>query len=134
MSQRAGTAAVDLTGPQPDQLQGFLAAVRDGDFESLLAVLDPNIVLRADRGALGSLSRFVRGAEAVAQQAATFWRLGLVNQIVLVNGSIGIVARRADSRPFSVLGFSIAGGKIVQINILADPDRLNGLDLSALGR
>jgi RNA polymerase sigma-70 factor (ECF subfamily) len=115
-------------------VDAFMAAVRDGNFGGLLAVLDPNIVLRADAGSLAGLSRLVRGPETVARQAATFSKMGLVNQIVLVNGNIGIVSRRPDGRLFSVVGFTIAGGKIVEIDILADPDRLSRLDLSALER
>jgi hypothetical protein len=115
-------------------VDAFLAAVRDGDFEPLVAVLDPAIVLRADGGALAGASRFVRGAQAVAAQAATFSRLGLSNQVVLVNGHVGLVSRRSDGRPFSVIGFTIAGGKILEMDILADPERLSRLDLSAIGR
>jgi RNA polymerase sigma factor (sigma-70 family) len=113
-------------------VDAFLAAVREGDFERLVAVLDPDIVLRADGGALAGASRLVRGAQAVAAQAASFSKLGLSNQVVLVNGQVGVVSRRPDGRPFSVLGFTIGSGKIVEIDILADPERLNRLDLSAL--
>jgi len=113
-------------------VDAFLAAAREGDFEGLVKVLDPDIVLRADAGAMAGASRLVRGAQAVAAQAATFSRSGLSNQIVLVNGNIGIVSRRPDGRPFSVLGFTIAGGKIVEINIMADPERISRLDLSAI--
>jgi RNA polymerase sigma-70 factor (ECF subfamily) len=70
----------------------------------------------------------------VAAQAATFSKSGLSNHVVLVNGSIGILSRRPDGRVFSVMGFTIAGGKIVEMNILADPERLERLDLSALDR
>jgi RNA polymerase sigma factor (sigma-70 family) len=113
-------------------VDAFLAAAREGDFEGLVAVLDPDIVLRADGGALAAATRIVRGAQAVAAQAATFSRLGLSNQIVLVNGNIGILTRRADGQPFSVLGFTIAGGRISEIDILADPARLSRLDLPAV--
>ena len=89
-------------------------------------------MLRADGGALTGASRVVRGADAVAAQAATFSKLGLSNQIVLVNGSVGLVSRRPDGRLFAVLGFTVAGGRIVEINILADPERLRRLDLSAI--
>src|SRR5438552_18258967 len=71
-------------------VDAFLTAARDGDFERLVAVLDPEIVLRADGGALAGASRIVRGAQAVAAQASTFSRLGLSNQFVLVNGNIGL--------------------------------------------
>ena len=113
-------------------LDAFLAAARDGDFQGLVSVLDPDVVLRADAGPLTGMSRVVRGADAVAAQAATFSKSGLSNHLVLVNGSIGIVSRRPDGRPFSVLGFTIAGGRIVEINILADPERLSRLDWSAV--
>jgi RNA polymerase sigma factor (sigma-70 family) len=117
---------------QRQVIEAFMAAARDGDFERLVSVLDPDIVLRADGGAIAGASRLVRGAQAVASQAATFSRIGLTNEVVLVNGNIGLVSRRPDGRLFSVLGFAIAGGKIVEIDILADPERLGRLDLSAL--
>ena len=113
-------------------LDAFIAAVRDGDFERLAAVLDPDIVLRADGGARSGASRVVRGAQGVAAQAATFSRLGLTNQLVFVNGHLGFLSRRPDGHLFAVLGFTIAGDKIVEIDILADPERLSRLDLSAL--
>jgi len=113
-------------------VDAFMVAAREGDFERLVAVLDPDIVLRADGGALTGASRIVRGASTVAAQAATFSRLGLSNQLVLVNGHLGFVSRRPDGRLFAVLGFTIAGGKVVEIDILADPERLSRLDLSAI--
>ncbi len=115
-------------------VDAFLAAVRDGDFEALVAVLDPAIVLRADGGAVKGISRLVRGAQAVVAQAATFSNLASSSQVVLVNGTIGVVVRRPDGRLLAVLGFTIAGGKVVEIDILADPDRLSRLDLSAIER
>ena len=114
-------------------LDAFLAAAQEGDFERLVAVLDPDIVLRADGGAVKGMSRFVRGAQEVLAQAATFSKIGLSNQVVLVNGNIGLVCRLPDGRVFSVIGFTIAGGKIVEMDILADPERLRRLDLSAIG-
>jgi RNA polymerase sigma factor (sigma-70 family) len=133
VQRKAPNADVDLH-QQRRVVDAFLAAVGDGDFERLIAVLDPDIVLRADGGALASASRLVRGVTAVAAQAASFsWtKLGLSNQVVLVNGNIGVVCRRPDGRPFSVIGFTIAGGKIVEMDILADPERLSRLDLSAV--
>ena len=113
-------------------IDAFMAAAQQGDFERLVAVLDPDIVLRADGGALAGLSRVVRGANAVAAQAATFSRSGLSNQLVLVNGQLGFVSRRPDGRVFAVIGFTIAGGKVVEMDILADPERLSRLDLSAI--
>src|SRR5438874_2481426 len=102
-------------------VDAFLAAVREGNFEQLVALLDPDIVLRADGGALASASRVVRGANAVAGQAAAFSKLGLSNQIVLVNGTVGLLERRTDGRLFAVIGFTIANERIAEMNILADP-------------
>src|SRR5688572_7250648 len=113
-------------------LDAFLAAAQEGDFERLVALLDPDIVLRADGGAVKGMSRFVRGAREVLAQAATFSKIGLSNQVVLVNGNIGLVCRLPDGRVFSVIGFTMAGGKIVEMDILADPERLRRLDLSAV--
>ena len=112
-------------------VDAFLAAVQKGDFEALVAVLDPDIVLRADGGAVKGMSRLVRGAEAVMAQAASFSKVALSNEVVLVNGNIGLLTRLPDGRLFSVIGFTIAGGKVVEMDILADPDRLSRLDLPA---
>jgi len=112
-------------------VDAFLAAAQEGDFERLVAVLDPEIVLRADGGAIKGMSRLVRGAQAVAAQASTFSKVALTMQVVLVNGNIGLVCRLPDGQLFSVIGFTIAGGKVVEMDILADPDRLSRLDLSA---
>src|SRR5215217_7601930 len=113
-------------------VEAFLAAVQAGDFERLVAVLDPEIVLRADGGAAKGMSRIVRGSHAVVAQAAAFSKIALSNQMVLVNGNIGLVTRLPDGRVFSVVGFTIADGKVVEMDILADSDRLSRLDLSAI--
>jgi RNA polymerase sigma-70 factor (ECF subfamily) len=115
-------------------VEAFLAAVREGNFEGLLVLLDPDIVLRADGGALGGATRVVRGAEAVAGQAQAFSKVGLSEEIVLVNGNIGLLERLPDGRLFAVIGFTIANGRIAEMNILADPERLRRLDLSAIER
>jgi RNA polymerase sigma factor (sigma-70 family) len=118
---------------QREVVDAFLAAARGGDFDALVSVLDPEVVLRADRGAAGG-SVEVRGPAAVADQALTFSRLGAGGGVVrraLVNGAAGVVGTR-DGRPFSVLGFTVAGGRIVEIDILADPARLDRLDLAVL--
>lgn len=133
VQSRTTTADHDVRR-QRNVVDAFMAAASQGDVERLVAVLDPDIVLRADGGAAAGLSRVVRGASAVAAQAATFSRSGLSSQLVLVNGDLGFVSRRPDGRLFSVLGFTIAGGKVVEIDILADPERLGRLDLSALER
>src|SRR5829696_9092872 len=114
-------------------VDAFLAAARDGDFERLLEVLDPDVVLRADFGPLApTTAREVRGAEAVAGQARFYSRLGLEQHLVLVNGAPGMVTLR-DGELFSVGGFTVRGGRIVAMDILADPARLARLDLSAVG-
>src|SRR5215475_12916432 len=130
---QAPTADADLR-TQRRVVDAFLAAVQDGDFEALVAVLDPAIVLRADGGTIKGMSRLVHGAQAVMAQAAMFSKLGLSNQMVLVNGDMGVVSRLPDGRVLSVIGFTIAGGKVVEMDILADPDRLSRLDLSAIER
>ena len=130
---QAPTSDADLR-KQRLVVDAFLAAVRDGDFDALVAVLDPAIVLRADGGAVKGMSRLVRGAQAVVAQAAAFSKLGLSSQVVLVNGNIGVVSRLPDGRVLSVIGFTIARGKVVEMDILADPDRLRRLDLSAIER
>jgi RNA polymerase sigma-70 factor (ECF subfamily) len=127
-----GTAPVpdaDLTC-QREVIDAFLAAARGGDLDALLAVLDPDVVARADRGAVpGGASRAVRGARAVAKQALAFAQFAQFAQPVLVNGAAGIVSWLPGGRPFSVMGFSVRRGKIVEIDILADPARLRQLDL-----
>ncbi|MDZ4721703.1 MAG: sigma-70 family RNA polymerase sigma factor [Roseiflexaceae bacterium] len=121
----------DLT-KQREVVDAFLAASRSGNFNALLAVLDPDVVLRLDRGAVpAGASRVVRGAEAVVEQGFSFSGAGWQVQPTLVNGSAGIVVTR-QGRPFSVLGFTIRRGKIVAIDILADLVRLSQLDFAFL--
>ena len=114
---------------QREVVDAFLAASRDGDFDGLLALLDPDVVLRADRAAVDvGASREVRGAAAVAD---TFSGRARAAQPALVNGAAGAVwAPRG--RPRVVFGFRITRGKIVEIDILADPARLRQLDLTVL--
>jgi RNA polymerase sigma factor (sigma-70 family) len=109
-------------------VDAFLAASRDGDFEALLAVLDPDVVLRADTGA-GVVP--LVGAAAVAGQALTYRRLATGRRTVLVNGTVGVLTA-PEGRPMSVMAFTISNGRIVAIDILADPVRIAALDLSAL--
>jgi RNA polymerase sigma-70 factor (ECF subfamily) len=125
------TSVADLR-QQRRVVDAFLAAVQNGDFEALVGVLDPDIVLRADGGAMKGMSRLVRGARAVVAQAASFSKIALSNQLVLVNGNVGVVTRLPDGRVFSVIAFTVAGGRVVEMDILADPERLNRLDLSAI--
>jgi RNA polymerase sigma factor (sigma-70 family) len=118
---------------QREVVGAFLAAARDGDFEALVAVLDPDVVVRADQGAVtaGAL-RVIRGAEAVARSALGYASIGLLVQPALVNGVAGSVSLREDGTPFSVGAFTVRGGKVVALDILADPVRLRELDLTVL--
>ncbi|MFJ2648192.1 RNA polymerase sigma factor SigJ [Streptomyces sp. NPDC087420] len=123
-------------GRQREVVDAFLAASRGGDFDSLVALLDPEVVLRADHGAAAPPARReIHGAEAVANQSLTFSRLGAggggVLRRALVNGAAGVVVSR-EGRPLSVLGFTVTAGRIVAIDILADPERLARLDLTVL--
>ncbi|MEU8133657.1 RNA polymerase sigma factor SigJ [Streptodolium elevatio] len=113
-------------------VEAFLSASREGDFEALLRVLDPDVVLRADVGAgkLG-VSQVVRGARAVAEQALRFRDFAHAGRLVSVNGGIGIV-NVPEGRPLSVAGLTIADGRIIEMDILADPDRLARLDFEFL--
>jgi RNA polymerase sigma factor (sigma-70 family) len=129
-----GEAAV----PDPDVarqrevVDAFFAAARGGDFEALVAVLDPDVVVRSDGGAARpSLTTVVRGAEAVARRAMSFARLSPYVRPALVNGAAGVVVAPRGV-PFSVMGFTVAGGRIVAIDSLSDPERLRELDLTVL--
>ncbi len=115
---------------QREVVDAFLAASRAGDFEALLRVLDPDVVIRSDGGPLHrGLSGEVRGAPAVLAEAARFRVLAQGASAALVNGTAGLVVF-ADERPFAVLGFAFGGDRIIAIDILADPDRLARLDLA----
>ena len=122
-------ADVDLAA-QWEVVNAFLAAAREGNFDALVAVLDPEVVLRADGGATG-LSREVQGAETVAGQALLWSDVGLGLRRALINGAPGIVSTR-DGQPFSVGAVTVRDGKIIEIDILADPERVSRLDLSML--
>lgn len=122
----------DLRG-QRTVIDAFVKASREGDFEALLAVLDPDVVVRADRGTIApNTPRMVRGARAVAKVAMNFSRLAPSARRALVNGAAGVVVV-TQGRPFAVIGFTITNGKIVEMDILADPERLNRIDLTVLG-
>jgi RNA polymerase sigma factor (sigma-70 family) len=120
---------------QREVVDAFLAAARGGDFEALVAVLDPDVVLRSDGGVVrAGLTREVRGAAAVAEQALTFSRFvrSARTRPALVNGAAGVVSWSPDGRLFSVMGFTVRHGKIAETDILADPARLRQLDLALL--
>jgi RNA polymerase sigma factor (sigma-70 family) len=119
-------------GSQREVVDAFLAAARDGDFEALLEVLDPEVVLRADTGAARTAaSREVRGARAVAELAGAFSQLARFSRPALVNGAAGLVTTPG-GEVFSVMGFTIKGGRIIEIDILADAARLARIDLVVL--
>ena len=123
---------VDLAA-QREVVDAFFAAAHEGDFEALVSVLDPDIVLRSDGGALRpGATAIVRGAEEVASRAMTYVRLSPYVRPALVNGAAGVVVV-PEGRPFSVMAFTVRNGKIVAIDALADPERLARLDLTLLG-
>jgi RNA polymerase sigma-70 factor (ECF subfamily) len=119
-------------GTQREVVDAFIAAAREGDFTALLEVLDPDVVLRADvdPAGLGSAT-VVRGAETIARQASAFQQLGVEIRPALVNGAVGTVTLR-DGRPFTIVGFTIRNRRIVEMDIVADPERLARLDLAIL--
>jgi RNA polymerase sigma-70 factor (ECF subfamily) len=130
---RGATAASTVDPRRQRQIvDAFLSAVQDGNFDALLAVLDPDVVLRADagKGPMGP-SQVVRGATAVASQVLRFAPLARFARPVLVNGAPGLLAT-SNGQPLSLLSVTTRDDKIVEINILADPERLNKLDLPDL--
>ena len=132
--QGAPVPDVDLDG-QWVVVDAFLAAARDGDFERLLSVLDPDVVVRSDGGpARPELVSLVRGAEAVAAQAMSFRSFADTATRVLVNGIPGGVAWSPDGSPFAVLALTVRRGRVVAIEVLADPERLRELDLTLIAR
>jgi RNA polymerase sigma factor (sigma-70 family) len=129
-----GAAAVPDADPvrRREVVAAFLAAARTGDFDGLVAVLDPDVVLRAE-GGVGSIgpSAVVRGAAQVAGNALMFAKLAPFARPALVNGNPGAVTIK-DGRTLSIGAFTVVNGKIVEIDIYADPQRLAQLDLSFL--
>jgi RNA polymerase sigma factor (sigma-70 family) len=131
--QGANTVPDPDINRQREVVDAFYAAARRGDFDALLLLLDPDVVVRADYGALPlSGSRQVRGAPAVAQEVLTFARFAEFAQPALVNGAAGAVAA-SGGRLYAVVGFTVSRGKIVEIDILADSARLRELELPVLG-
>ena len=113
---------------QREVVDAFLAASRGGDFEALLELLDPDVVLRTDRG---GVSREFRGAEAVAGRAVGFARLDLDMRPALVNGVAGMVVMRK-GEPFAVAAITVRERRIAAMDFFADLDRLRELDLTVL--
>jgi RNA polymerase sigma-70 factor (ECF subfamily) len=135
--QLASRARRRVRGAEPDAdpatqrevVDAFLAAAREGDFDALLEVLDPDIVLRVDGRPAGLQE--IRGAATVGRRAIGYHALGLDMRLALVNGALGGVSFR-DGKPFAVLAMTIRDGRIAEMNILSDPERLSELDLSVL--
>jgi RNA polymerase sigma factor (sigma-70 family) len=138
LASRARRRVNDAEIPRPDPdltrqrqaVNAFYAAARTGDFDALVQVLDPDVVLRTDFGTAQPPS-VVRGAAAVAEQARA--PRGGALRPALVNGSIGAVITR-DGRPFSVMAFTVAGDRIVRIDVVRDPDRVRRLATAVLSR
>lgn len=131
---------VGAPAPDPDlarqraAVDAFFAAAREGDFEALVSVLDPDVVLRSDGGVARARHTVVfRGAGTVAAQATTWGKLSPFMRPALINCTAGAVVA-PNGRPVSVMAFTVVDGKIVGIHVLADPERLGQLDLSVLDR
>jgi RNA polymerase sigma-70 factor (ECF subfamily) len=130
---------VEAEDPEPDLdldrqrevADAFLAASREGDFEALVAVLDPDVVLRADMGPAG-IPQELHGAEAIARQAKFYSQLDLTMHRVLINGALGFITT-LDGAPFSIGALTVRNGRIVELDFIADPERLAKLDLSVIG-
>lgn len=117
---------------QREVVDAFFAAARDGDFDALVSVLHPDVVLRSDGGtARPQFNLTIHGAEEVAAQARLTSQLSPFVRPVLVNGAPGVVVAPHD-RAQVVMAFTVTGGRIVAIDVLGDPERLADLDLSAV--
>ena len=127
---RSGAVEPDADPRRQREVVGaFLAAARAGDFGALVELLDPDVVLRADFGAAApsGFAPLIRGADQVAGRAQLFSRSGVSSRHALVNGAAGVLSWR-DGKLIAVLGFTVAHGKIVAIDVLADPERLSRLE------
>jgi len=138
LASRARRRVQGRPAPDPDLdrqrevVDAFFAASRDGDFEALVAVLDPDVVLVADGGeARPDITRILRGAHRVASEAFLFRSLSPYVRPALVNGAAGVVVA-PEGKPFAVMGFTVVDGRIVEIDAIGDPERLAGLDLTVL--
>jgi ketosteroid isomerase-like protein len=132
---RLRVKGTEVPAPDPDLarqrevVDAFFSAARGGDFDALVAVLDPDVVLRIDGGVkLPAASMQIHGAAAVARQAQRGLRAILARPVVhlrpaLVNGAAGVLVT-LDGRPMTVMGFTVAEGKIVEIDAIADPERV----------
>jgi RNA polymerase sigma-70 factor (ECF subfamily) len=102
-------------------VDAFVAAVREGDFEALVAVLDPNVLLRADRE---PAAHGIRGAQLVASQAVTFSKIVQNMDIVLVNDTPGLVSWLPNGEPLSIMGFVVSGDRISEMYVISRPERV----------
>jgi RNA polymerase sigma factor (sigma-70 family) len=116
---------------QREVADAFLAAARDGDFDGLVAVLDPKVVLRAHGPAAAGTPAELHGAPAVAERALMFTHLAPFARPALVNGAAGFVVT-PEGRPVSVVGVIVKGGKILEVDVIAGPEHLRKLDLAIL--
>jgi RNA polymerase sigma factor (sigma-70 family) len=117
---------------QREVVDAFFAAAHRGDFEALLELLDPDVVLHSDGGAAHpAMSMVLRGARPVAERTLTMADPSVPKRPVLVNGAAGVVVK-LHGRAFAVMGFTVSGGKIVQVDAILDPERLRRVDLSFL--
>ena len=133
---RRRVKGADVPAPDPDPsrqravVDAFFAAARAGDFEGLVAALDPNVVLRADFGGKRpGASRVIRGVAAVAENARPL--PGSQLHPVMVNGTPGVIIT-VRGRPFAIMGFTVAGGRIVEIDAIADPERVRRMAAAVL--
>jgi RNA polymerase sigma factor (sigma-70 family) len=118
---------------QREVVDAFFAAARRGDFEALISVLDPDVVLRSDGGAEHAFSMRLEGAASVAGRAVMFANPAARLHPIVVNGGAGVVAT-VDGRRFSLMAFTVVGGSIVEIDAIADPERVSRLVGSVLAR
>ncbi|MEO8623865.1 MAG: sigma factor-like helix-turn-helix DNA-binding protein, partial [bacterium] len=140
LASRARRRVRTSAAPNPDLAKqqrvadAFLAAVREGDFEALLALLDPDVVLHLDGGTVRpGATKEVHGARAVSEGARLFAAMAPFALKALVNGAPGFIGRSPDGRVVSVMGLTIRHGKIVELDALTDPVRLATLDLPVTG-
>ncbi len=134
---RRRVRGAEVHAPDPDVnrqrevVDAFFAAARRGDFDALVTVLDPDVVERVDAGTgRPDVSGMVRGAAVVAGRAIMFDQPAPRVRPVLVNGAAGVVVT-VSGQPFAVMAFTVSGGRIVEIDVLVDPERLRRLDLAA---
>ncbi|HWV78718.1 MAG TPA: nuclear transport factor 2 family protein, partial [Isoptericola sp.] len=123
---RDGVPAQDDVARRREVVAAYLAASQAGDFDGLMALLDPDVVVRLDYGP-GDLSRVLRGAAAVGEQARLHFGTARFSRLALVSGSPGLVTVLDDGTVYSLLAFTVRDGRVAGIDILSDADRLAGV-------